>query len=174
MRGEYLSEISGLDHRKSELITLNTSGKTIEEILKQLLRYLGENNYAFEFSDDALKKLSVLPHAKTEVSLPRTLSTPDEVQGQFTSVAKVYSIIEGSQAESIGLEVDDFIIKYDGTRIESAMALIREVRKKSDMDQVEMIVAREGIVLPFILKGGLIGVRISTSKIPLDEFEQYN
>ena len=174
MRGEYFSEITGLDHRANELITLKASGKSVEDLLKQLLRHIGENNYAFEFSDDELKKVSVLPQAKTETTPPRTQETRDDDQDQFASVARVHSIIEGSQAETVGLAVDDIIIKYDGIRIDSSMGLIREVRRKSDMDQVEMIIAREGTVLPFILKGGLIGVRISTTKIPLEEFEHYN
>ena len=174
IKREFLSEVSGLGHRNSERITLKASGKNIEDILKQLLRYLGEENYAFEFSNNDLKKLSVLPNAKTEASPPRSLESPTDIQEQFASVAKVYSIIEGSQAEAAGLAVDDLIIKYDEIRIDSAMSLIREVRRKSDREQVEMLVAREGTVLPFILKGGLIGVRISTAKIPLEEFENYN
>ena len=174
MRGEFFSDITGLDHRTNELITLNTSGKTVEEILKQLLKHLGENNYAFEFSDDDIKKVSVFPESKTKTTPAEKQRTLNEDHDQFTGVAKVNSIIEDSQAETVGLAVDDIIIKYDGIRIESSMGLIREVRRKSDMDQVEMIVVREGTVLPFFIKGGLIGVRISTAKIPLEEFERYN
>jgi len=174
MRGAFFSDITGLDHRTNELITLNASGKTVEEILKHFLKHLGENNYAFEFSNDDIKKVSVFPESKRETTPAGPQRTLNEDQGQFAGVAKVQSIIEGSQAETVGLEVDDIIIKYDGTRIESSMGLIREVRRKSDMNQIEMIVVREGTMLPFILKGGLIGVRISTAKIPLEKFEHYN
>lgn len=173
IRREFLAEVSGLDHRNSEFVTLKASGENIEDILKQILRYLGEENYAFEYSANALKKLSVLPDGKTEAPPDVSTEPSTDSQEQFTIAARVHSIIEGSQAETAGLAVDDLIIKYDGIRIDSAMSLIREVRRKSDREQIEMLVVREGTILPFILKGGLIGVRINAAKIPLEELRNY-
>ncbi|MDM8550231.1 PDZ domain-containing protein [Desulfobacterales bacterium HSG2] len=164
-------EIVGLEHREEETITFSAKGKTLEDVLRRLFRYLKEENCAFEFTDVKLKRVSVLPKSKGK-GHSRPVRT-ERKAGRKTSVVRVIGIIKGSQAEELGLKIGDLIIEYDGVKIRSAQQLVREVKKKSDSGQVEMTVVRDRSSSPYVLNGGKIGVRISTAKIPKEEFDTY-
>jgi S1-C subfamily serine protease len=85
----------------------------------------------------------------------------------------VVGTIKGSQAEELGLQVGDLIVEYDGVKIHNAQQLVKEVKKKSEIGQVEMTVVREERSFPYVLNSGKIGVRISTTKIPKEAFDTY-
>ena len=67
----------------------------------------------------------------------------------------------------------DIIVEYDGIRINSAAQLVKEVKKKSTNNQVEMIVVRDRTSRRLILIGGVIGVRITTEKVSKREYLNY-
>ena len=169
----YSVEIKGLENRGGEKITFSYSADTLENLLKSLLRYIGIKNYAFEFSDAALKRLVVVPEATNDISSfsksPKDLSQ----QKEFVSVAQIQSIVEASQAESAGLQEGDIVIEYDGVSISSAQQLVSEVEKKAVKSQIEMVIVRQKIPTRLILNGGFIGVRIITKKIPRTEFNTF-
>jgi S1-C subfamily serine protease len=166
-------EVKGLEDLAGKKISFSYKAETTEDLLKSLLRHLGIKNYAFEFADATLKRLVVVPGA---VNAPSTTTrSPVGIgdQDEFASVARIQSIVEGSQAESAGLQKGDYILEYDGTRISSAQQLVREVEKKISSSQVELLVVRQKIPSRLILNGGFIGVRVTTQKIPRSEYEVY-
>ena len=173
IRRQCLLEISGLEDRRNELISFTYRGG-IEEGLKHFLKHLGEKNFVFEFTDEQLKYVSVFPEAG-DVFPP--ISGPDrdrEVNKETFTAVKIHGIIEGSQAQAVGLQEGDLIIEYDGVKIRTPRQLIKEREKKKHRDRIELIVIRNNVIMPFVLKGGMIGVRIKTTSIPKDEFEYFH
>ena len=168
-------EISGLEGRKDEPVTFSLKGASIEELLKRLFRYLGERNYAFEFADGKLKRVSVLPESNITYEAP-TLPVDrkkKKVKKKFGTVVRVKGIIKGSKAQDIGIKKGDLIIAYADVRIDSTDKLVEESRKKRDVKWIEMIVVRDKEPMEFYLERGFIGVRIHTVKIPQEELDSY-
>ncbi len=172
IRQKYPVEIRGMEHREEEILTFSAKG-TLEDVIKRLLRYIGEENCAFEFTDVRLTRVSVLPKSKTRASSHFPKANQKKAQKKFGNVVQVKGVNKGTQAEELELQKDDLIVEYDGVKIRSAQQLVREVKKKSDREQVEMTVMRDRIPIQFVLKGGLIGVRIVTIKIPKEELDSY-
>ncbi len=165
-------EVNGLKDQAGKKITFSIKAETTEDLLKSLLRYLGIKNYALEFADAKLRRLVVVPGAGDIRAAP---PSPKErkAQQEFVSVAKIQSIVEDSQAETVGLQEGDFILEYDGVQISSGQQLVREVEKKTASTQVEMLIVRQKIPSRVILSGGFIGVRVTTDKIPRSEYDAY-
>ncbi len=82
-------------------------------------------------------------------------------------------MVENSQALKVGLKKGDLIIEYDSVRINSATELISEIKKKADRERIDLLTARNGELMKFVLAGGRIGVRIQTAVIPKEELEEY-
>ncbi len=161
----------GLDEKLDEKISFEYEGESLEDAVKLMLRNIGESNYVFEYGRNYLIRVSVMPSSKHAPSraVPQDRNRPP-VHGR---AVRVVSVINNSQAESLGLKPGDLIIEYDGVRIESSQQLIREVKNKSDLNQVEMVVVRDESPIRYYLKGGLIGVRINTMRTPPGKMEQY-
>jgi len=166
-------EVKGLENRENQKVTFSYTADTLENLLKSLLRHLGIKNYAFEFDDEILKRLVAVPEATTDVSSLSPSSNIPKQENEFVSIAQVQSIIEASQAESSGLQIGDIILEYDGVPINSAQQLVREVEKKAQVNQIEMVIVRQKIPTRLILNGGFIGIRILTKKIPRAEFNAF-
>ena len=139
--------------------------------MKDFLRYLGEKNYAFEYSNEKLLRISVLPWARAGNVLPEAPPQEEESSADTVNVIKVVNIIEGSQAQSLGIIKGDIILEYNGLQIRSTDELIKATKMNTGIDQVEMLVLRENYPLRFILNGGFIGVRISNVTIPKEALE---
>jgi C-terminal processing protease CtpA/Prc len=170
---KYSVEIRGLETLENQKITFVYEAFSLEGLLKGLLRYLNIQNYAFEFADQQLKTLTVVPEAKSPFSnqIESPLDAPE--RSETVTVAVIKSVVESSQAESLGLLAGDLIVEYDGIRIHSAGQLVKEVEKKSAKTQIEILVVREKRPMRIILQGGMIGVRITTEKIPKAEYNTY-
>ncbi len=169
-------EILGLENRDSETITFSTEGESVEDGLKRLLRFLGEDNCAFEFTDVRLVRVSVFPKSKAGEFPSRQRPSPraeKKEQKKFGSVVKVQGIKKGTQAEDLNLRKGDLIIEYDGIPITSSRQLVREVRKNKERDSIDMTVVRDKEPVQFTVRGGLIGVRVHTAKILQEELEQF-
>ena len=166
-------EVKGLEDLAGKKITFSYTAETTEDLLKSLLRHLGIKNYAFEFADAALRRLVVVPGAVNAASTSARSTRGIGDQDEFASVARIQSIVEGSQAESADLQKGDFILEYDGTHISNAQQLVGEVEKRVSSSQVELLVVRQKIPSRLILNGGFIGVRVTTQKIPRSEYETY-
>lgn len=179
-------KIEGLEKRKKESITFSSDSGTVYEALRRLFSLLNEGNYAFEFHDQELVRVSVLTQTKGEVQLTmpvrkaaerdikkETEKGKEETKQEFVTVPKILQIDEGSQAEAVGLLKDDLIVEYDGVKIRASNQLVGEVKKKSNMEEVEIVVIRDQKSLGFALEGGKIGVGIGDVKIPKEEFDGY-
>jgi len=108
-----------------------------------LLRYVGIKNYAFEFSDATLKRLVIVPEGTKDTS---SVLEPDNNAinpEAFVTIARIQSIVEGSQAETAGLQEGDIVLEYDGVPIRSAQQLVSEVEKKTTNSQIELVVLRQ-------------------------------
>lgn len=161
-------ETAGLENRLNDPVTLNVEKRAPETVFKRLLRQLGEDNYAFEFSNSKLKRVSVFPKSTAKAGTP----VFDNSRKEFGTVVEIQSIIADSQAEELDLRPGDYVVEYDGTKITGSQELIREVKRKTDAERVDMKIVRDGEHLNHELKGGLIGIRINTKRIPLAEAEK--
>jgi S1-C subfamily serine protease len=86
---------------------------------------------------------------------------------------KILEVVEGHQGEELGLNKDDIILEYDGVRTNYPSSLVKEVKKKTDKKQVGVTVLRYGMPMQFVLRGGFIGVRITTVKVPKKDYDAY-
>lgn len=166
-------EVRGLEDRADEKVSFSHTAETTEDLLKNLLRRLGIRNYAFEFAEARLNRLVVVPEAANDVSVSSKSTKNSNGPPELVSVARIQSIVEGSQAESAGLQQGDLILEYDGERISSARQLVREVEKKSSNTQIELLVVRQNIATRLVLNGGFMGVRVTTQKIPRNEVTDF-
>ena len=165
IQNKCLVKITGLEHRKDEKVTFSSIKGSPERVLKDFLRHLGEKNYAFEYGNAALLQIVVLPGAKADNYPTATLANQKENLPNTVKSVKVVGVIDGTQAQSVGLMKDDIILEYGGLTIGSANELIKATKTKTNTDQVEILVLRENYRLRFILNGGLIGVRIQNESI---------
>jgi C-terminal processing protease CtpA/Prc len=145
-------------------------GQSLQEVIKGLLRYLGENNYAFESQGDRLRRVSIFPTGAMDVAIrPGNEGLETEkfkTEGpKRVDVIEVTNVIEGSQAESLGLQKGDFIIEYDGRKMGRASQLVMETKKKKPHETVELRAVREGNPMRFFVSGGFIGIQIKTIKV---------
>jgi hypothetical protein len=168
---KYSVEISGLEHRKSEKFTFSFKADTLETLLRRMLRYLGVKNFAIQFDDARLTRVVVLPESVNDITISENLPMNRWTPPESISVAQVMSVVEFSQAQSLDLTAGDIIIEYDGVRISSARQLVKEVEKKAENSQLDMIVIREKNTMRLVLAGGTIGVRIRTKNISFEEID---
>ena len=165
LRQDYAIEINGVDHKNDTPVTFSHTSDSLEGLLKALLRHLGEKNYAFEFIDQKLRRISVFPGVQ-KTKIPQITEERTTKSGpQFVTVAEVQGVVEGSQADSLGLIPGDVIFEYDGVKIHNALQLVKEVGNKSLLTKIEMVIMRDNKSMGFTLSGGFLGVRIQTKQI---------
>ena len=172
IRQKYGVIIYGLDHIKEKKVSLNIAGKNPEKFIKKLLRAIGENNYAFEFSNDALSYVFVFPQGKSKYFQPATKEQAVEKK-EYENAVLVKKVLPGSQAEVINLLENDLIVQYDGIKIISSGQLASEVKKRSPDERFELIVIRDNRPAEYIVNGGLIGIQIVTKRVPKEERHGY-
>ena len=168
---DYAVEINGLEHKNDTPISFSHTSDTLEDLIKALLRHLAEKNYAFEFIDQKLRRISVFPgtqKARVSQTTEERKSKPDP---RLVTVAEVQSVVEGSQADSLGLASGDIILEYDGVKVQNALQLVKEVEKKASSANIEMVIMRDNSSMRYTLVGGFIGVRIQTTKISREDYE---
>ncbi len=71
------------------------------------------------------------------------------------------------------LEVNDYIIAYNGHKIPNAGRLIDYVKKYKVEESISIVVVRDERTLEFTLRGGLIGVQIITIPMDFEILESY-
>ncbi len=126
---------------------------------------MGEKNYAFEYGNAALLQIVVLPGAQDDNYPTAPLANQKENVSDTVKAVSVVGVIDGTQAQSVGLMKGDIILEYGGLTIGSTDELIKATKTKTNTDQVEILVLRENYRLRFILNGGLIGLRITNATI---------
>ena len=166
-------EIIGLEDRAEEPVTFSVKEESAEKAIKRLFRYIDVSNYAFEYTRTRLRRVSVLPKAKPEISrvVPR-MEIPGKPVSDKIKTVKILKVNEGTQAEMLDLKRGDLIVEYDGLKINSAQQLVKAVKSKSPDEIVEMLIFRDRQPNRIILNGGLIGVNILTVTVPKMEITQ--
>jgi hypothetical protein len=165
--------INGIESLENDKITFASKANSPEELVKSLLRHLNIKNYAFEFADDKLRTVMVVPGSKPIIEGPVYSGTEPARREETVTVPVIKSVLESSQAETLDLMPGDIIVEYDGIRINSAAQLVTEVKNKSAHQQIEMVVVRDRASRRLILQGGVIGVRITTEKVSRQEYLKY-
>jgi hypothetical protein len=67
---DFAVEIKGLETLQNERITFAFEAVSLEELVKGLLRHLNIKNYAFEFAEEKLKQVIIVPGAKSIIHSP--------------------------------------------------------------------------------------------------------
>lgn len=159
--------VSGLANRETETVNIQVRGKSMEAVLKGFLRHLGEDNYAFEYAEKKLEHISIFPAADTKAAEPdqgvAAAKEPPEAQ---VRMVEIVDVVEGSQAQEMGLKKGDLIVEYDGIKLDQPSSLVAETKKKSPDETVEMLIWRDGSPVHFFVNGGYIGVRIRSKHVP--------
>ncbi len=159
--------VSGLKERETETVNIQIRGKSMETVLKGFLRHLGEDNYAFEYAEKKLKHIAIFPAASTKAIEPdqrvAVVKEPAEAQ---VRVVEIVGVVDGSQAQEIGLKKGDLIVEYDGATLDRPSSLVAETKKKSPDEMVEILIWRDGGPMRFFVNGGYIGVRIRSKHVP--------
>ena len=161
-------EISGLEDREDEPVSFNFKGSIVEGI-RELMKYLGEKNFTFEFNNAKLSRVILSRKKDLNALKPFRIVLKNE----SPTVAIVHDIAEGSQAEKFGLKINDIIQEYDGVQINTAKQLKKEVAAKKDKNKIIMVVQRNDESLSLELSGGIIGVQVGTELIQNESEEEW-
>jgi S1-C subfamily serine protease len=171
---EFQIQITGLENRGAESVTYTIRADSLPEVIRGLMRHLAVKNYALEHSDGKLTRVSVFPEARSTVSSKpapppsETTQKEDEEPKPTASAVAVQSIIDDTQAQEADLREGDIIVEYGGSKITRAAELVKESKKRTTDEEVEMLVVREGERIRVSVKGGFIGVRIKTVNLPTE------
>lgn len=161
--------VSGLEKREAESINVQIRGKTMEAVIEGFLRHLGEDNYAFEYAEGRITHLSIFPAADTRaVESGRSVAMSEGSEDEPVRTVEIIEVVDGSQAQAVGLQKGDLIVEYDGVKINQPSRLVTETKKRSTDDLVEITVWREGIPMRLFINGGQIGIRIRLKSVPKD------
>ena len=169
---EFQIVISGLDARHSEITTFSIKSESVKEAIMLFFRHIGEKNVAFEFLDDRLRHVSIVPESQKK-GLPQSpIDTPEAPPEDHSTAIEVVEVISGSQAIDLGIERGDLILEYDGKRLNRASELADEAKARSSDEVMEMVVLRNKGRIRFFVNGGFIGIRVRTAKV-LKEWVDY-
>ena len=161
---EFSVSISGLDKKKSERINLLVEGTSLEAVLRRLFQKMGKKNFAFEFKGNTLKHVSVLPESSAPPNRPPPPLNPQSTKAASSGSVEVLEVIEGTQAEILGLQKGDRILEYDKIPLTRASELVKETKMRESFETVEILILRKGERVRFFFNGGYMGVRIKTVK----------
>ena len=170
---DFALEIKGLEELGNKKITFDHEAISLEELIRGLLRHLNIKNYAFEFAEEKLRTVTLLPGAKTAGATSVDATADSMRRLETIAVAVIQSVIESSQAQALDLRPGDVIVQYDGIRIRNAAQLVKEVKEKSNHGHIEMVVVRNDNSRRSVLQGGFIGVRITTEQVSEQAYRNY-
>jgi len=156
-------------------ITLSDTGSRMD-IITKLLKLLKIQNYAYTFNREQLIEVTALPTSTTIINSlePVTETTKKQNTNRLnSSTVLIQKILPDSQGEMVQLEVNDYIIAYNGHKIPNARRLINYVKKYKEEEFVSIVIVRDERILEFTLRGGLIGVQIVTIPMKFEILENY-
>jgi len=171
---EFHIQITGLEDRSAESVKYTILAESLQDVIRGLMRHLAVKNYALEHTDGKLTRVSVFPEARHSVSSgpapppSETTQKKDEEPRPPARAVAVQSIIDDTQAQEADLKKGDIILEYGGIKITRAAELVKESKKRTADEEVELLVIREGEQVRVSVKGGFIGVRIKTVNVPTE------
>jgi predicted metalloprotease with PDZ domain len=166
---------TGLSDFMDNKITLSYTG-SIMDIITKLLKLLKIQNYAYTFNREQLIEVTALPTSTTIINSlePVTETTKKQNTNRLnSSTVLIQKVLPDSQGEMVQLEVNDYIIAYNGHKISNARRLIDYVKKYKVEESVSIVIVRDERILEFTLRGGLIGVQIVTIPMKFEILENY-
>jgi len=162
--------VSGLDSRGKEILNLTAVGDSLADIIRSLLLNLGEKNFAFEYTDNRLSRVLVLPGGAEDMrNISTIVSSQVPALAESVDAVEVLGIIEGSQAQNLDIRKGDLLLEYDGMKIDRASKLVEETKKRSSADEIELVLLRNGDPVRLNARGGFLGVQVKTIKIFTEE-----
>ena len=156
-------------------ITLSDTGSTMD-IITKLLKLLEIQNSAYTFNREQLIHVTALPASNLIIN---SLESVTETTKKWntnklnSSTVLIQKVLPDSQGEMVQLEVNDYIIAYNGHKIPNARRLINYVKKYKVEESVSIVIVRDERILEFTLRGGLIGVQIVTIPMKFEILENY-
>jgi hypothetical protein len=156
-------------------ITLSYTGSKMD-IIAKLLKLLEIQSYTYEFYGEELIHVTAVP---TSPKINNSLGTVTETTKKLdtnklnSSTVQIQKVLPDSQGEMVQLEVNDYIIAYNGHKIPNARRLIDYVKKYKLEAFVSIVIVRDERILEFTLGGGMIGVQITTIPIKFEILEDY-
>jgi hypothetical protein len=156
-------------------ITLSYTGSKMD-IIAKLLKLLEIQSYTYEFYGEQLIHVTAVP---TSPKINNSLGTVTETTKKLdtnklnSSTVQIQKVLPDSQGEMVQLEVNDYIIAYNGHKIPNARRLIDYVKKYKLEAFVSIVIVRDERILEFTLGGGMIGVQITTIPIKFEILEDY-
>lgn len=169
LQDRHFLQFSGISEHLNQQVTLSCTGSA-ENVVKRLLKALGIRNYAFTFTGERLTQVSILPASDSletiQKPLARQLESEKKTLSLPSSTVQIKAVLPGTQAERIPLEPLDYILAYNGHRVQNAQGLIAHVKQYANQDWVSLFIVRNKIPMEFILEGGFIGVQVIT--VPMD------
>lgn len=160
-------DIKGLTVTPDKIISFSYKGKSPEIVLRQLLRHLGEKNFAYEFSNDKLVRITVFPEGTQTAAIRQEPSQKNKKD--TISVVEIVEVLEETQAEALGLKKGDYIYEYNGQRIREHEALVEATFQSNGSKSVSMVIIRKDRLNRINLEGGFIGVHVRTKLISKKE-----
>ncbi|PID40625.1 MAG: hypothetical protein CR984_02210 [Proteobacteria bacterium] len=157
-------DIVGFQADRRRSVDFSVSARSSEHLVRSVLRYLGARNYACEYLQNQLIKVTVFPGDGSPAISAKQPSPSDTVKR--VTVIEVIKVIEETQAASLDIKAGDIILKYDGVRIHTYDDLIDESTKDHGSRMIQMILLRKKRLVSVFLEGGYIGVRIRSRRIP--------
>jgi hypothetical protein len=103
LQKDFAVDINGLESLENDKITFVFEASSLEELVKGLLQYFNIKNYAFEFADDKLRIVTVVPGSKRSTTGPVYSDSDSAKREETVTVAVIKSIVESSQAETLDL-----------------------------------------------------------------------
>lgn len=162
--------INGLESREKEILNLTTVGDSIGDIIRSLLLHLGEKNFAFEYTDNRLSRVLVLPGGTEDMrNISTIVSSQMPASAESVDAVEVLGIVEGSQAQKLDIRRGDLLLEYGGRKINRASELVEETKKRSTDDEIELVLLRNGDPIRLNARGGFLGVQVKTVKIFTEE-----
>jgi hypothetical protein len=156
-------------------ITLSYTGSKID-IIAKLLKLLEIQSYAYEFYGEQLIHVTAVPTSPKNINLLETVTETTkklDTNKLNSSTVQIQKVLPDSQGEMVQLEVNDYIIAYNGHKIPNARRLIDYVKKYKLEAFVSIVIVRDERILEFTLGGGMIGVQITTIPIKFEILEDY-
>lgn len=131
----------------------------------------GERNLDEFVNEDSISNLPGAIEGYVKM-YPRELKDGKIIRRGVVDIVIVEEVLQGAQAEAIGLKKGDIIAEYDGERFTCPRRLAQAVKKKSNSDKVSLVIIRDGKMRRFLLKGGPIGIKVAKRTMLKEELPQ--
>jgi len=112
-----------------------------------------------------LGKVCLLDAKESLTDLPPEVQKLQKGKKTITRMVMIKAVILNSQADKIGLQTGDFILKYDGIKISKKDDLINAAKATRNKERIELLIMRNSEEKRFKIKGGPLGIKIDEQTV---------